>query len=55
MRLTALLFDALWRAPHQLANMLPKKSMSLKLENIIVLTINLFAILRHDESLTRRA
>jgi hypothetical protein len=39
----------------QLANMLCNKSMSLKLENIIVFTINLLAILRHNALLMRRA
>jgi hypothetical protein len=36
----------------QLANMLRDKSMSLKLEKIIVFTIYLLAILRHDASST---
>ncbi len=36
----------------QLANMLRNKSMSLKLENIIVFTMYLSAILRHDASST---
>jgi hypothetical protein len=35
--------------------MLRDKSMLLKLENIIVFTIYLLAILRHNASLTRRA
>jgi hypothetical protein len=39
----------------KLANMLHNKSMLLKIENIIVSTIDLLAILRHDASLTRRA
>jgi hypothetical protein len=39
----------------QLANMLRDKSMSLKLENIIVFTMYLLAILRHDASLTPHA
>ncbi len=39
----------------QLANMLCDKSMLLKLENIIVFTIYLLAILRHDALLTHRA
>jgi hypothetical protein len=36
----------------QLANMLRDKSMLLKLENIIVFTMYLLAILKHDASLT---
>jgi hypothetical protein len=43
------------RRIQQLANMLHNKSMLLKLENIIVFTIYLLAILRHDASLTCRA
>jgi hypothetical protein len=43
------------RRIQQLANMLRDKSMSLKLENIIVFTMYLLAILRHDPSLTRCA
>jgi hypothetical protein len=39
----------------QLANMLRDKSMSLKLENIIVFTVYLLAILRHNTLLMRRA
>jgi hypothetical protein len=39
----------------QLANMLRDKSMSLKLENIIVFTMYLLAILRRDASSTHRA
>jgi hypothetical protein len=39
----------------QLANMLRNKSMSLKLENIIVNTMYLLAVLRLGASLTRRA
>jgi hypothetical protein len=39
----------------QLANMLRDKSVLLKLENIIVFTMYLVAILRHNASLTRRA
>jgi hypothetical protein len=39
----------------QLANMLRDKSMSLKLENIIVFTMYLLTILRHDASSMRRA
>jgi hypothetical protein len=39
----------------QLANMLRDKSMLLKLENIIVFTMYLLAILRHNASSTRRA
>jgi hypothetical protein len=39
----------------QLANMLRDKSMLLKLENIIVFTMYLLAILRHDALLTRHA
>jgi hypothetical protein len=39
----------------QLANMLRNKSMSLKLEKIIVFTMYLLAILRHDALSTRRA
>jgi hypothetical protein len=39
----------------QLANMLRDRSMSLKLENIIVFTIYWIAILRHDELLMRGA
>jgi hypothetical protein len=38
------------RPIQQLANMLRNKSMSLKLENIIVFTMYLLAILRHDTS-----
>jgi hypothetical protein len=43
------------RRIQQLANMLRNKSMLLKLENIIVFTMYLLAILRHDASLTRLA
>jgi hypothetical protein len=43
------------RRMQQLANMLRNKSMSLKLENIIVFTIYLLAILRHDASSMPRA
>jgi hypothetical protein len=39
----------------QSANMLHDKSMPLKLENIIVFTMYLLAILRHDALLMRRA
>jgi hypothetical protein len=39
----------------QLANMLHDKSMLLKLENIIVLTMYLLAILRHNTSSMHRA
>jgi hypothetical protein len=39
----------------QLANMLRNKSMLLKLENIIVFTKNLLAILRHNTLSTCRA
>jgi hypothetical protein len=38
------------RRIQQLANMLHDKSMSLKLENIIVFTMDLLAILKHDAS-----
>jgi hypothetical protein len=43
------------RRIQQLANMLRNKSMSLKLENIIVFTMYILAILRHNASSTRRA
>ncbi len=43
------------RRIQQLANMLCVKSMLLKLENIIVFTMYLFAILRHDASSMRHA
>jgi hypothetical protein len=43
------------RRIQQLANMLRDKSMLLKLEDIIVFTIYLLAILRHNASSTRRA
>ncbi len=43
------------RCIQQLANMLHDKSMSLKLENVIVFAMYLLAILRHDASLMRRA
>jgi hypothetical protein len=36
------------RRIQQLANMLRDKSMSIKLENIVVFTMYLLAILRHD-------
>jgi hypothetical protein len=39
----------------QLANMLHDKSMLLKLDNIIVFTMYLLAILRHNASSTLRA
>jgi hypothetical protein len=39
----------------QLANMLRNKSMSLKLENIIVFTMYLLAIFRHNASSVCRA
>jgi hypothetical protein len=39
----------------QLANMLCNKSMLLKLGNIIVFTLYLLAVLRHDALLTHRA
>ena len=39
----------------QLANMLRNKSMSLKLENIIVFTIYLLAFLKYDQLLTHHA
>jgi hypothetical protein len=40
---------------HQLANMLHDKFMSLKLENVIVITLYLLAILRCNTFLMRRA
>ncbi len=40
------------RRIQQLANMLGNKSMTIKLENFIVFTMYLLAILRHDASLT---
>jgi hypothetical protein len=40
---------------HESANMLRDKSMLLKQENIIIFTIYLLAILRHDASLTCHA
>jgi hypothetical protein len=43
------------RRIQQLANMLYNKSMLLKLENIIVCTMYLIAILRHDASSTCHA
>jgi hypothetical protein len=43
------------RRIQQLANMLRNKSMFLKLENIIVFTMYLLAILRHDALLMRNA
>ncbi len=43
------------RCKQQLANMLHDKSMSLKLDYIIVFTMYLSAILRQDASLMRRA
>jgi hypothetical protein len=47
---------SLWhRRIQQLANMLRDKSMSLKLDNILVFTMYSLAILRHNASLTRRA
>ncbi len=43
------------RRIQQLANMMHDKSMTLKLDNIIVFTVYLLAILRHDASLTHCA
>ncbi len=43
------------RRIQQLANMLHDKFMSLKLENIIVFTMYLLAILKHDASSMRPA
>jgi hypothetical protein len=43
------------RCIQQLANMLGNKTMSLKLENIIVFTMYLLTILRHNASLMRHA
>ncbi len=53
--LMAAMVPSLWHHHiHQLANMLQDKSMLLKLENIIVITMYLLAILRHNTLSTRR-
>jgi hypothetical protein len=53
--MAAMVPSPLHRGIQQLANMLRDKSMSLKLENIIVSTMYLLAIFRHDASSSRRA